>query len=623
MAAEPDAGRLLVRLAPGHGESARGYVARLAEQNGYPNGSWMLRWLVPGRNPRARLDRLAAAADLAVETLLECDGIQQVAGGYRLVLNGGVLNRETWRLSSRRYCPHCLAEDGIWRGLWEVSLITACPIHGVELRDACPHCGKPLIWSRDRYLRCRCGASLLAVDSLPATATEIATAELIAGLFHSHASILQGKLAEMPAAERVRLLWFLGSYLHQPDKPHPRKLSHAGGIVECRATARAAGEIALHWPDAFESLLTLLAGGALGDSSLKRTWGGFYRALYRDFDAPCFNFLHQAFETYLGTQWPWTLNRRNRRLNRDVVMKHGVISFSEATRALHVRRDTLIALERAGTLRVSRRRVSKARLGYGVRREELNKVRNNRPLTGREVAAGLGLSKRRLKEVLSSQVIQDISGAHLSPADAITHHDLENFITRLRCSLSPRATVNQDETTLSAAMRRSLALGGLVELLQAIQSMDVMPRGYLSGVPPLPGLVFGKRELNEWLETRKHREGNSISIMEAAKRLCVKQEVAYALVREGILETVNDEGRKRDRRVSPAGMKLFRERYVFLREVAAQAGCSPRAMLASLRAQGVIPVTGPVLGGCRQYLFERAHLGSINVRRSAAESSCP
>lgn len=92
--------------------------------------------------------------------------------------------------------------------------------------------------------------------------------------------------------------------------------------------------------------------------------------------------------------------------------------------------------------------------------------------------------------------------------------------------------------------------------------------------------------------------------------------LAYALVRERFLETVVDGDRKRDRRVSPASMQAFRNRYVFLREVSGQAGCSPRAMLANLRAEGIVPVTGPRLGGCRQYLFERAHLESIRITGS-------
>lgn len=616
MAAKLDAGRLLVRVVPRRSESLRGYVARLADQNGYPNGAWMLRRLVSGMGARFDLERLATAVELVVESLLQCEGVQPVSGGYLLIIDGSVLNRETWRLSSRRYCPQCLAEQGFWQGLWEISLVTACPVHGVELRDTCPRCGKPLSWSQDGYRRCRCGASLLVVDSLPATEAEITTASLVAGLPHPQPSVLRDKLAGIPAAERVRMLWFLGNYLRQPDKTHPRKLSRAGNLVECRATAQAAGQIALHWPDAFESLLTQLAGGTLGDPSLSRTWGGFYRAIYRDFEAPHFNFLHQAFEGYLGKQWPWTLNRRNKRLGKDVVTKHGVISFSEATRALHVRRDTMIALERAGTLRVSSRRVSKARLGYGVRREDLNRVQENRPLTGREIAAGLGLSKRRLKELLASRAIQEISAAHPGPDDAITHHDLENFIAWLRCGLSPQTMASQDEITLSAAMRRSLARGGLAELLQAIRRKEIMPRSYFPDVPPLPGLIFCRREFNVWLENRRHKEGGTISIMEAAKRLSVKQEVAYALVRERFLETVVDGDRKRDRRVSPASMQAFRNRYVFLREVSGQAGCSPRAMLANLRAEGIVPVTGPRLGGCRQYLFERAHLESIRITGS-------
>lgn len=43
------------------------------------------------------------------------------------------------------YCPSCLAEpDGVHLPLtWRLSFMTVCEGHGLQLRDACPHCGAP------------------------------------------------------------------------------------------------------------------------------------------------------------------------------------------------------------------------------------------------------------------------------------------------------------------------------------------------------------------------------------------------------------------------------------------------------------------------------------------------
>lgn len=41
-----------------------------------------------------------------------------------------------------RYCPHCLAEEGIWRTVWRDPFTVVCPTHQVILAQLCPGCGR-------------------------------------------------------------------------------------------------------------------------------------------------------------------------------------------------------------------------------------------------------------------------------------------------------------------------------------------------------------------------------------------------------------------------------------------------------------------------------------------------
>lgn len=41
-----------------------------------------------------------------------------------------------------RYCPHCLAEDEMWRTAWRDPFTVVCPTHRVVLAQVCPGCGK-------------------------------------------------------------------------------------------------------------------------------------------------------------------------------------------------------------------------------------------------------------------------------------------------------------------------------------------------------------------------------------------------------------------------------------------------------------------------------------------------
>ena len=54
-----------------------------------------------------------------------------------------------------QFCPECLAGDSqpYFRRLWRVALVTYCPEHHVELHDACPACGVPVIIFRGDFGR--------------------------------------------------------------------------------------------------------------------------------------------------------------------------------------------------------------------------------------------------------------------------------------------------------------------------------------------------------------------------------------------------------------------------------------------------------------------------------------
>jgi len=60
------------------------------------------------------------------------------------------LNQQYWNGRRPRYCPSCLAATPYWRALWDITLVTACPIHCVELCDSCSRCNHPLSWKRAR-----------------------------------------------------------------------------------------------------------------------------------------------------------------------------------------------------------------------------------------------------------------------------------------------------------------------------------------------------------------------------------------------------------------------------------------------------------------------------------------
>lgn len=55
----------------------------------------------------------------------------------------------------QQFCPECLANDPLpyFRKQWRVALATYCPLHHVELHDACPACGVPVVIFRGDFGR--------------------------------------------------------------------------------------------------------------------------------------------------------------------------------------------------------------------------------------------------------------------------------------------------------------------------------------------------------------------------------------------------------------------------------------------------------------------------------------
>lgn len=89
----------------------------------------------------------------------------------------------------------------------------------------------------------------------------------------------------------------------------------------------------------------------------------------------------------------------------------------------------------------------------------------------------------------------------------------------------------------------------------------------------------------------------------AAKVLGIKQEVAYDLVRKGLLRSTT--AGALGQRMSGADIELFQATYVSLANLARDGRRSPRALLAELPAT---PVCGPAIDGARQYFYRRSEV---------------
>ncbi|ARK45905.1 hypothetical protein BOC35_05815 [Burkholderia pseudomallei] len=96
------------------------------------------------------------------------------AVGHHVIEARHLLVRERERI-----CPLCLLDGGIMLAAHRLIWMTACPVHEVELLDACPQCEKPVTVTRPSMARCRCGLDLSLVSLKACVAEEAENARLM------------------------------------------------------------------------------------------------------------------------------------------------------------------------------------------------------------------------------------------------------------------------------------------------------------------------------------------------------------------------------------------------------------------------------------------------------------
>lgn len=113
---------------------------------------------------------------------------------------------------------------------------------------------------------------------------------------------------------------------------------------------------------------------------------------------------------------------------------------------------------------------------------------------------------------------------------------------------------------------------------------------------------------------------NLLLIPDAAKCLGVKEEVAYALTRLSLLETVQfTAGRRKAKGVCSEALKNFKNEYVLASELAKVKRCSSGKIATALADLGIHPVAGPSIGNCRQLVYRRAETFSFDLLLDSTE----
>jgi hypothetical protein len=597
--------KLPMRPRPLIGESTRGYLLRVAHANGYntPRQLWkaIRVWKYSG-------DRL-----LRIGVRLRRRALDALSGPYPSFCNthtslSHCLRNDDYNHTEFRWCPFCLADSEFVRGEWELKLCCVCVTHKVLLCDRCPRCDSPQAIVRNDVARCACGAHLALAKAQPAATSLIALHELLI-------AYLNGKrltsAIEVTPEHWLRMVKYFGQFGLAYSPKRPGQVAALHKLSNALAITTATAHLLLKWPQHFHALLDRLSAPSRDSMSISQTYGRLYRSLYVDLSAPCFQFLRDAFEAYLHDHWFGMLGKRNRRLGADTIERHPRKPLHVLARENRTGKSVVKHLAHAGAIEGAAIKHASGRTTWAFPTAAMLQVKEclADTLNLGQARKILGLNKRRVHELINDHLLR----AWINPdntkslAWSLSKKDVQ---TLANIGIS-RTSDNLDEGKDWVTLRRILKGWRLhpdefVAIIRAIQSGTLQSSRKSEISKGMCEVRVDANQVREWLCIRREKAQLPMSIDAAAKLLGVKQQVAYELVRKGLLATVlSEDGTQRGRRVHQHAIEAFQKQFVALTDIARAHRVGVRRALNEIP---IAPICGPRIDCLRQYFYRRCDL---------------
>ncbi len=589
------------------GESTPGYLMRVAGANGF-------------RSVRQLFTSLRVRQQSAFDELRERLCLTDQERGYLFGTLPGHwghsdiplgLGVSDFNQTCRRWCPACMKEGCVLQGRWSLKLVCACSVHGVWLHDGCPRCDACCGWADAVQTHCQCGASLADTDTEIASGDVLALTQLLCG--DSTGAYGVPGLAVLTTPAVHRLVRYLGPFRADPRPAHPGQSLDVHRMMVARALVQGAAGLLANWPARLHERIAEIQAAAPRSPSMRRTFAPLYRVLYDDLSDPCYQFLRDAFEGYLHEHWWGLVCKRNKRMQTATVEKHPRITLPQMAAAAGVLESVVRHLVQAELIPATSTPLPSGRHSLSIHSDELHRIKTVTygALSLGQAARAVALPEGRLRDLITEGVVVPLISRQKNRGAAawvIPNWEIERLIVR-----PGLAVATSDAVPLREALKywRLRQHEGVLLVRAVIDGQVPVLAGDQDRVP-IGLAMLSPAETKRWLAMCRIESGEGLSVDRAAKELGLKQQVAYDLVREGLL-TTTDAG-VLGRRVKARDIEAFRAAYVSLAELAREVNCSPRVLLARV---GVAPVCGPAIDGARQYFFRRADLSPIQTQPRA------
>ncbi len=517
--------------------------------------------------------------------------------GYRLrVAFANGLSRPSWLTYSgpdlpkthgvARWCPYCLAtSDSYWRDDWYAGN-TGCFVHKCWLTSQCAMCRRTLRWKHVRFETCSCGASLQSAE-VEAFSDDVL--QLLNDQFETGAGLLS-------ASDRWGLARFLGALsMFGLDGKPLKKSSRQSQNIE-RIVVTAGAPLMGDRCDCFELLSRLRA---------PRTEGQNVPLLSEAFP----QLLVMLRKHLNGAQRRWMLDLLDQYVghtsgNEPMVAWRRRIVKAAADTDQHGRRpigSRTIAnmLAQTGEV-VPIRRTRTGRKKFVINETDVQRLMEiQKSLVAPKAAARyIKMSVKRV-EALAQAGIIDTNGKRINTKS------LDRLLDSIVAAGGQGIRPLEDPISIAEALRLYVSIDASAAFVRRLTDGTVHLAVARDKTPTLRTIYIDKGDAISASRTPSKSE-TLMSIVEAAQRLGIKQEVMYHLVNAGLVRTRITRRRNRTiRAVNIDDLRDFTATFLPLAVFARSAGISVRNAPDWAVQHGIEIITGPSVDGGRQYWIRK------------------
>jgi len=603
--------RLPVRPSPIAGESTLGYLIRLSSDNGYVFPSW-LRSLEPD------LARVSEKFEYfeALERLTGLTSFEQVLDPPK----GPGKLLERFRTIQPRVCPLCVKE-GYCDAIWDVIYSCVCPYHGVYLIDSCLQCSKKLNWNRGHVGQCSCGADLAEGNHIEAgLALRYLNAKLWAATGKDIEVIADGfpdeALAKLSLEDLCTCYRFMSSFANgQLRQNHTRP----GNVQDSIRELEVASAVLSEWPNGMYELLNRRKDqdGKFALTGIYKAFGKLYHDLYNQqakYSGEQFSFIREAFEEFVNVNWIGNVDKKSKSLFDNLTNKS--VPLTRIKKELNIGHNNLKYFVKEGILEASTKVFENGRQHTVLTPIEISALKEklSTRINQQETCNILGVSKLQFRALferglLKPVVVPQKIGPKIWWCNS---EDVDQLLVRIFSvvkSQDPAPGSISFTRVCQAYLPRHL----MPDLLLAIESGKVPASGIRdrSGVQNFTSLYFFPEDIALFMATHKKSRFGFYSVPEVAIRLGIKQEIAYHLVKSGLMtSTIVGSEKKPVFEVTESDISTFQKYFVPLSQLAKTSGTSGRVLKKNFEALGILPVSGPDVDGCIKIFYRKSDLSS-------------